>query len=97
METKRELKLPRLIGGRSSVRQLAAELGPVQGDVVVLNGRDLRSASPSSADEFVRALLLEGGATRLEVTGSGSDFIEDLEASARAHGLSARLKTPSFK
>lgn len=91
------LHLPRLVGGRATVRALLDELGQLGGRAVVLNARDLRSASPSSADEFVKAILLEGHASSLEVVGSGADFIYDLEESARLRNVSGCLKTPVLK
>lgn len=96
-DTARTLALPRLVGARSAVRALLAELGAIAGEDVVLNARDLRSASPSSADEFVKAILVEGGSRSLKVVGSGSDFIRDLEASAVLRGVSDRLMTPLLK
>jgi hypothetical protein len=93
----RTLALPRLIGARATVRALLEELGQIEGRDVVLNARDLRSASPSSADEFVKAILVEGGSRSLRVVGAGADFVHDLEQSASVHNVSDRLKTPVLK
>jgi hypothetical protein len=97
MVLKHELPLPRLIGSRPAVRALARELDDVRGHEVVLNARGLRSASPSSADEFVKVLLVDGGASSLRVVGAGPDFIEDVEKAASDHHVSSRLVTPSLK
>ena len=83
--------LPRLIGSREAVRELLAGT-PLAGKVVVLNARELRSASPSAADEFVKFALVEGRAETLEVIAAAPHFCRDLEASSRARGVEARLK-----
>ena len=86
-----ELPLPRLVGSRLAARELAQDLGDVTARTVVLNARELRAASPSSADELVKVFLVEGGAARLEVLSGTSDFIKDVEEAASDHGVSDRI------
>ena len=86
-----EVILPRLIGSRQAARRLLVAEAPLAGQTVVLNARELRSASPSAADEFVRVSLVEGDAQALEVVGGTPDFNRDLEASAQAHGVLSQL------
>lgn len=87
-----ELQLPRLVGSRETVRALLADLGPLHGHPVVLNARQLRSAAPSAADEFVKCALVDGGALAMEVVGAGPEFTQDLETAAADHNVSTRLR-----
>lgn len=91
-----ELVLPRLVGSRDSARALLAELGTYEGKVVVLNARNLRSASPSAADEFVKEVLTRRHARALEFVSAGPEFVRDLEAAARAHHVTDRVHQPSL-
>jgi hypothetical protein len=91
----KELMLPRLIGSRDQACQLAGELGDLRDQVVTLNGRELRAASSSSADEFVQVILVEGQAARLEVLSGTPEFIRDVETSAHDHDVAARLAVAS--
>lgn len=92
---KKELMLPRLIGSREQVRALVQELGDLTDKTVVLNGRELRAASSSSADEFVRVVLVESSAALLEVFSGTSDFIRDVNVSAADHDVTSRLAVAS--
>ena len=91
MTAKKELVLPRLVGSREQARLLVLELGDLAGQVVVLNGRELRAASASSADEFVKIIVLEGGAAALEVLSGTPDFIRDITSSADDRAVTSRV------
>ncbi len=95
MTDNKELMLPRLVGSRDQARQLAEELGDLTGQVVVLNGRESRAASSSAADEFVKVILVEGGATRLELLSGTPDFVRDVELSTQDHGVAEKLAVAS--
>jgi hypothetical protein len=88
----REVHLPRFVSSREAARDLLDSLGDFTGLVVVVNARNLRSASPSSVDELVRYALVDRGALRLElVSADDPDFNKDIEESAEVHGVQARV------
>jgi hypothetical protein len=91
-----EVVVPTLVGSRVMAAQLlesarAAAGHSLAGERVVLNCRDLRSGSPSFADEVVRRALVEGGAAELVVMGADEQFYEYLARSAMAHNVSERV------
>ena len=90
-----DVRLPRLLSSVTAVDDLLVdEIEHLHGAVVVLNGRDLRAATPSSAREFVKVVLVDGGASRLELVGLPEDFELDIEVAARAHGVEERVHRP---
>lgn len=96
MSEKKRITLPRLIGSRETMRRLVEEQRPLKGRVVVINARELRSASPSSADELVRFALVDEGAASLEIHGATAHFSRDLADSARMHRVESRLRELSL-
>lgn len=88
----KEVTLPRLIGSRETVRALLLHEAPLVDAVVLLNARELRSASASAADEFVIVALVEGSAAALEIVGATPEFAKDVETSARDYGVADKIK-----
>ena len=82
-------------GAAGAVVAVGADVTDVFDQVVVLNGRELRAASSSSADEFVKVILVEGGATRLELLSGTPDFVRDVELSTQDHGVAEKLAVAS--
>jgi hypothetical protein len=88
-----ELRLPRLVGARDTVRELVVEAqlpSHVDGDLVVY-GDDLATGSGSAADELVKQVLQIRGARRLVVVSAPSRFEERLKAAAADRELTDRL------
>jgi hypothetical protein len=89
----RELRLPRLVGARETMRELVAEArlpSHVDGDFVVY-GDDLATGSGSAADELVKQVLEIRGAKHLIVVSAPSRFEERLKAAAADRELTDRL------
>jgi len=87
-----EINLPRLVGSRLDAQRLVAEqLAAMRDDRVVLNCRNLLSASPSFADEVVKQVLVDGGAAELVILAAGDDFVDYVQRSAGAHGVEGRV------
>jgi hypothetical protein len=88
-----ELRLPRLVGARETVRELVAEAqvpGRIDGDFVVY-GDDLATGSGSAADELVKQALEVRGARRLVVVSAPKRFEERLTAAAADRHVTERL------
>lgn len=87
-----EIDLPRLVGSRSAASALVAAYGScIKGERVVVNCRDLRSATPSFVDELVKRVLVEGEAAELVVLGGDEDFLRYVHDSAQAHDVDERV------
>jgi hypothetical protein len=87
-----EIRLPRLVGSRSSAAHLVEQSGDgIKGERVVINARELLSGSPSFADEMVKGLLVQGGASELVLVGAGTDFAGYVQQSAQARSVSDRV------
>jgi hypothetical protein len=87
-----EIALPRLVGSRLAAQSLVAALGAdVHGGTVVINCRNLRSATPSFVDELVTSVLLEGEAAEMIVMGADETFLGYVTESAKAHGVVDRI------
>lgn len=96
MSDSTELVLPRFVGSREAARELLNRLGDVRGNVVILNLRSLRSASPSAVDEFVKHSLLVMGAGLLEVIAADDDFAQDLNEAIADHDVADRVRQASL-
>lgn len=82
--TEAQVVLPRLAGSRSAARKLVQGAdAPLNGSIVVLDCRQLRSAPPSFADEIVKATLEDGGAVSLTLQHASEDFIRYIRESAK--------------
>ena len=87
-----ELSLPRLVGSRAAAWQLLEpHLQHLENGSVVLNCRDLRSGSPSFADEVVKLVLADGGAHELVLVGASDDFARYVQESAAARSVQGRV------
>lgn len=87
-----EIRLPRLVGSRSSVELYIAALPEdLKGDRVVVHARELQSGTPSFADELVKKLLAEREAEELVLVGAGTDFIRYVNESANARDVADRV------
>jgi hypothetical protein len=89
-----EIRLPRLVGSRLAAKEMVTNLhDEVRGERVVLNCRDLRSGSPSFADEIVKRVLVEGEAAELVVLGAADDFLAYVNRSAEARSVGDRVSS----
>ncbi|KQX74488.1 hypothetical protein [Aeromicrobium sp. Root472D3] len=85
-----ELTLPRLAGSRSAARSLVRQAdGPLEGGIVIVDCRELRSAPPSFADELVKAILVEGCAASLTLRDASEEFIRYVRESAASRKVPA--------
>jgi hypothetical protein len=83
------LRLPRVIGRRDRITELlAAQDVPesLVGETFVVLCRELFAGSGSCADELVRAVVEERGASEMFLVGAPKDFVAlVLESAARRH------------
>jgi hypothetical protein len=84
--------MPQLSGGRDRARTLALPLaGKMQGQRVQLDCRQLVAGTASFADEIVKRVLVEGGASLLVVEYVAGDFANYLIDAARDHGVPEKI------
>ncbi len=87
------ITLPRLIGSRESADDLLEPLvRDLQGADLVVDCRELLTASPSFADQLVGSSLDTGGAVNLVLLSPPPSFRSDVERSARKRGLINRVQ-----
>lgn len=87
-----QMVAPRLVGSRESAQAVLATIPhDLTGQRVALNCRELRSGSPSFADEIVRVVLVERRATELALVGASERFAVYVRDSAQAHDVVDRL------
>lgn len=90
--TEAQVVLPRLAGSRSAARKLVESAdAPLEGSIVILDCRQLRSAPPSFADEIVKATLEDGGAVSLTLKDASEDFIRYIRESAARRKIADNL------
>ncbi len=88
-----DIVLPRVVGTRPSAQAFLREVPQqLSGMDVVLDCRGLMDGTASFADEIVRAVLCERGASSLVALGPGPDFAEDLISAAQDHDVQDRFK-----
>lgn len=87
-----EVNLPRFVSSRDAARNLLTAAGDLTGETVVLNARNLRSASPSSVDELVLQVLVISCAEHLEVVSATSGFVQDVDEAAEEHDVKSRVR-----
>ena len=86
------IDLPRLVASRESARQLVkAAPGPLRNERVIVNSRELRSATSSFVDELVKAVLREGAASELVVLGGSAEFLEQIHVAGSILGVEGRI------
>lgn len=89
-----EIVLPRLVGSRIAAQKMVANLPAFDGARVVVNCRDLRSASSSFADELVRLLLDQDPcASELVLLGVSDEFERYVKQAASARGVAEHVVT----
>lgn len=82
------INLPRLVGSREAANALVADLtGDAAGSDVVVNCRELISASPSFADQLVRRLLVEEKVQALIFDGADHEFQRQIRYAASQRGV----------
>lgn len=87
-----QMVAPRLVGSRESAQAILSTIPKdLVGQRVALNCRELRSGSPSFADEIVRVVLVERQAAELVLVGAGERFAAYVRDSAGAHDVVDRL------
>ncbi len=89
------LEMPRLTGSRLSAQELADQLPAGAGDVVTLDARAMEAASQSFADEIIFQVLVNRGASQLEVLLPTERFARHLSVSAMKQGLAGHLRIVS--
>jgi hypothetical protein len=87
------IDLPMLAGSREAANSMAAALGhDLSGETVVVNCRDLFSASPSFIDQLVKRLLLEKHAATLIFLGADGDVEKEARDSATLRNVAEQLQ-----
>ncbi len=86
------ITLPRLIGSRESADDLLEPLlDDLRGAELLVDCRELLTASPSFADQLVGSSLGEGGAAGLTLLSPPPSFRADIEKAASKRGLASRV------
>ena len=83
--------LPSLVAGRTLAADWVRDLGPIEGDRVVVNASPLVSSTASFAAQLVRSALVDARAGALVVVSGPADFGNDVKLAAEEIGVSARL------
>lgn len=87
------ISLPRLIGSRESADDLLDSVADdLAGADVLVDCRELLTASPSFADQLVGSSLDLGRAAHLVLLSPPPAFRSDVERSARKRGLDGRVQ-----
>lgn len=82
------IDLPRLVGSRESANSLVARTGAqLKGERVVVNCRELRSATGSFVDQLVKVVFEEHQAAEMVVLAASPEFLEQVHRAATAHGV----------
>ena len=93
-----QLRLPRLAGTREAVGDLLAEqqVAPsLAGEELVVLCRDLASGSTSFADQLVKEVLEQRGASAIVLVGAPSRFVALVQESAQRRGVADRVRVSS--
>ncbi len=86
------IDLPRLVGSREAAKRLIEASGEsIRGERVVVNGRELRSATTSFVNELVKVVLRDEQASELVVLGGSPEFLTQVHAAARAQDVDDRV------
>ncbi len=82
------INLPRLVGSREAARRLVSAAGTgLRGQRVVVNSRELRSATTSFVNELVKVVLRDNGAAQMVVLAGSPDFLSQVHGAAAAQGV----------